>query len=485
MDSKTENSDNGTQAGGYLFRKRNEIGEYDYYLGISSDAKLLRKQEGIRTGQYERLDYYQPKSASVYGNSYTGDKSYGEDKQVLIDVIHSFIEQLNNNSIKQEIKIAFSKLKDEAYTPSALVNILSNNYQNVYHDLLSYESFKKENRRVSDNLHNTILSLNRIPGSKKYKNISFDIFIDAQKAIEELCKEKVFNYYRVPDEEMEELLDRKNKPLLLFKITNKDLSYAENFINGKRKEKRGTENLHTIYFKALMDGNQSRLDIGTGKVFYRKKSIEYDEKILQNGHHHTQLEDKFSYPIIKDRRYAYDKFLFHLSITQNYNPVKNFKNFDNNVNTYLYNSNNIHIIGIDRGERHLLYLTLIDMQGNIIKQFSLNEIINEFNGKTFTTNYHDLLNKREGERADARQNWKTIESIKELKEGYMSHVIHKISQLMVKYNAIVVLEDLNLGFKQGRQKIEKQVYQKFEKMLIDKLNYLVDKKKAPEEPGGI
>ena len=37
------------------------------------------------------------------------------------------------------------------------------------------------------------------------------------------------------------------------------------------------------------------------------------------------------------------------------------------------------------------------------------------------------------------------------------------------------MEDLNLGFKRGRFKVEKQVYQKFEKALIDKLNYLVFK----------
>jgi len=37
----------------------------------------------------------------------------------------------------------------------------------------------------------------------------------------------------------------------------------------------------------------------------------------------------------------------------------------------------------------------------------------------------------------------------------------------------------------GRQKVEKQVYQKFEKMLIDKLNYLVDKNKNNNEQGGV
>ncbi len=56
---------------------------------------------------------------------------------------------------------------------------------------------------------------------------------------------------------------------------------------------------------------------------------------------------------------------------------------------------------------------------------------------------------------------------------------------MLKYKAIVVLEDLNMGFMRSRQKFEKQVYQKFEKMLIEKLNYLVDKKADPVKPGGL
>jgi CRISPR-associated protein Cpf1 len=56
---------------------------------------------------------------------------------------------------------------------------------------------------------------------------------------------------------------------------------------------------------------------------------------------------------------------------------------------------------------------------------------------------------------------------------------------MIKYDAIVILEDLNFGFMRGRQKVEKQIYQKFEKMLIDKLNYLVDKKKTPMQKGGL
>lgn len=96
-----------------------------------------------------------------------------------------------------------------------------------------------------------------------------------------------------------------------------------------------------------------------------------------------------------------------------------------------------------------------------------------------------MLDAREEDRINARKSWQTIETIKELKEGYLSQVIHKITQLLVKYHAIVVLEDLNMGFMRGRQKVEKQVYQKFEKMLIDKLNYFVDKHANPLECGGL
>jgi CRISPR-associated protein Cpf1 len=66
----------------------------------------------------------------------------------------------------------------------------------------------------------------------------------------------------------------------------------------------------------------------------------------------------------------------------------------------------------------------------------------------------------------------------------MSAIVQKIATLMVQYKAIVVLEDLNMGFIRGRQKVEKQVYQKFEKMLIDKLSYYVDKRKPYTELGG-
>lgn len=274
--------------------------------------------------------------------------------------------------------------------------------------------------------------------------------------------------------------------LFLFRIWNKDFS----------EYSKGTPNMHTLYWRMLFD-ERNLADVvyklnGQAEVFYRKASIKAENQIIHPAHH--QIENKnalnekrsstFDYDLVKDRRYTVDKFQFHVPITINFKAIGR-TNINPVVQETIRRGGFTHVIGIDRGERHLLYLSLIDLRGNIVKQMTLNEIINEYNGHAHKINYHDLLVKREGERTTARRSWDTIENIKELKEGYLSQVIHIISKMMVEYNAIVVLEDLNMGFMRGRQKIERQVYEKFEKMLIDKLNCYVDKQADPQSEGGL
>lgn len=273
--------------------------------------------------------------------------------------------------------------------------------------------------------------------------------------------------------------------IYLFQIYNKDFS----------EYSKGTPNMHTLYWKALFD-ERNLEDVvyklnGKAELFFRKKSLNVscpthpaNHPILNKNKDNKKKESLFEYDLTKNRRYTVDKFIFHVPITMNFKSL-GLDNINKQVCEYLRSAEDTHIIGIDRGERHLLYLVVIDNRGNIVEQYTLNEIVNEYNGNTYRTNYHDLLDTREIERQKARASWQTIETIKELKEGYLSQVIHKITQLMVKYHAIVVLEDLNLGFMRGRQKVEKQVYQKFEKMLIEKLNYFVDKHANPSEYGGL
>ena len=273
--------------------------------------------------------------------------------------------------------------------------------------------------------------------------------------------------------------------LYLFQIWNKDFSELS----------KGTPNMHTLYWRMLFE-RINLLDVvyklnGQAEIFFRKRSINKENTIVHKAFQpidnknvqNLKNTSTFDYDIVKDRRYTVDKFHFHVPITINFKSVGR-PNINEYVIDIIRNNGIEHIIGIDRGERHLLYLSLIDLKGNIVKQMTLNEIKQDENS-SFSTNYKDLLVEREGNRKEARRNWKKIENIKDLKVGYLSQVVHLIAQMMVEYKAIVVLEDLNMGFIRGRQKIERSVYEQFEHMLIDKLNFYVDKKKDANVPGGL
>ncbi len=297
--------------------------------------------------------------------------------------------------------------------------------------------------------------------------------------------------------------------VFLFRIHNKDFGAST-----------GTPNLHTIYWRALFSEEnlaKGALKLnGEAELFYRVAAIE-DPVIHRKGetivnkttkdgrtipdHLYAEIcgalagkkpesdlssEAKAFLPaissrpaphdIVKDRRYTENTFLFHVPVTFNYKAPKRGVDINGTVRQYIRGNEDLPIIGLDRGERHLLYLCVIDGKGNILEQKTLNTVSG--------TDYHDKLDVREKERGRARESWSSIGKIADLKQGYLSYVIHEITGLMLKYGAPVVLEDLNFGFKRGRFKVEKQVYQNFEKALITKLNCLVSKNSAIEEAGG-
>ncbi len=294
--------------------------------------------------------------------------------------------------------------------------------------------------------------------------------------------------------------------LYLFQIYNKDFSTKST----------GTPNLHTLYWRELFSPQNLKKPVlklnGGAELFYRPASIEnpfiheqgstlikkrkqngtpveqrqYEEALrdAQSGMSIEELTEKYPalefrkapHDIVKDRRYSKASYSFHVPITLNFAASQKNSKINQKVLEVLKGNQEVNIIGIDRGERNLLYICCIDQKGNILEQRSMNIV----NG----TDYHTKLDAIEKRRDEERKAWKRIDQIKEMKEGYLSAAVHEVTEMMLRYNAIVVLEDLNSGFKRGRFRIEKQVYQKFEKMLIDKLNYLADKKRT-YEPGGI
>ena len=311
--------------------------------------------------------------------------------------------------------------------------------------------------------------------------------------------------------------------LYLFQIYCKDFSKAS----------RGRKNLHTLYFDCLFDEENLREPVfkldGGAELFYRPASIKKpyahrageklvnktyrkDGKVVRipddayvdivcfvNGQKEreelcpeaSELIDSGKavikdarYDIVKDRRYTQAKYGFHVPITINFRN-SGLVNINHRALEYLHRNPDVNIVGINRGERNLIYVTVINQRGEIIEQRSLNVI----NG----VDYRAKLVAKEQERVARRRNWKRVGQIAKIKEGYLSLAVAEIAKMMIEHSAILVLEDLSTNFKGSRVHIEKQVYQKFERALLEKLNYLAKKPGVdPDaagtgiyEPGGI
>lgn len=376
-------------------------------------------------------------------------------------------------------KVFFSKKNREYFAPSKEID-------RIY----STGTFKKDTNFVKKDCEKLITfykdSLDRHEDWSKSFDFSFKES-SAYRDISEFYRDVEKQGYRVSFDLLSSnavnTLVEEGK-LYLFQLYNKDFS----------EKSHGIPNLHTMYFRALFDDNNKgniRLN-GGAEMFMRRASLNKQNVTVHKANQPIKNKNLLNpkktttlpYDVYKDKRFTEDQYEVHIPITMNKVPNNPYK-INHMVREQLVKDDNPYVIGIDRGERNLIYVVVVDGQGHIVEQLSLNEIINENNGISIRTDYHTLLDAKERERDESRKQWKQIENIKELKEGYISQVVHKICELVEKYDAVIALEDLNSGFKNSRVKVEKQVYQKFEKMLITKLNYMVDKKKDYNKPGGV
>ncbi len=411
-ESKTNNSNNWTQYGAYILRKKGKYW-YIYYLWISKNAHLISyfdESDNSWTSGFERMNYYQIKTNSIYWASYNW--TFKEDKEKLPELV-----------VIQKVKEALWNYKERIPEVS--------------------EILKKE--------YSTLKLL--------------------QSDIDNLVKEKwkIFQYKELTKNQLEGIEQSKH-PMYIFQIYNKDFELDESLVKEgySFKSQNSTPNSHTLYFQSLASWSQWVIDIWVGEIFFRKKTPKENMK---------DKKDKSNKTVLDHKRYSQDKILLHLSIIlneanpevpkQEWGRIVFCNNFNSQINNFLAHNPDINIIGIDRGEKHLAYYSVIDQKGNIITSDSLNWVND--------VNYGEKLTDTAERRKQARQDWQAVEGIKNLKKWYISAVVRKLTDLAIEHNAIIIFEDLNMRFKQIRWGIEKSVYQQLEKALIEKLNFLVNK----------
>ena len=291
------------------------------------------------------------------------------------------------------------------------------------------------------------------------------------------------NFIDVGTEYIESLIDKGS--IYLFRISGRDFSETH---------PKNTSTLFGLYWKMLFDPRNVENPIyklnGGASVTYREKSIE--KPFVHKAGEEIRLKKSksgetktFQYDIIKNRRYTYDSFFFSVSITANYS-ASNFIRFNGLANNYIrQNHKDMHVIGITRGIKNLIYYTVIDMDGNVVEHNSLNVIKTaRRDGVIVEDDYNENLTNRAKENAGKKEQWDSEYTIKDLKQGYMSQVVSAIAKLMIKYNAVVVLEDLNGKFKDKQKAIEQTIFTDFENALLNKLNFLVTDKNIENDDMG-
>jgi CRISPR-associated protein Cpf1 len=446
--------------------------------------------------------YYLGVVASKFTNDDIANLTRNSELTDAVRIIYDFQKPDNKN-----VPRLFIRSKGDKFAPAVeKYNLPVNEIIDIYDNDQFTTEYRKKDPIVFRRALTSLIDYFK-EGFKKhesYKHYEFNWKSSGEyQDISDFYKDTASSCYMLHEEKINfsALLELANKgKIYLFEIYSKDFSSYS----------KGRPNLHTSYWKLLFSKenlNDLVLKLnGQAEVFFRptrpfQTTVHEKKQPINNKNPYTKQikgTSTFDYDIVKDRRFTKDKFFLHCPITLNYKEPdvpqeKDRKSafcykFNSGINQYIREHlKDINLIGIDRGERNLLYYTVIDGKGNIIEQASFNTVENNYqsggNEINIKTDYHQLLAEKEKRRKDARQSWTTIENIKELKSGYLSHIVHKIALLMVKYNAIVVLEELNRGFKKGRFKVEKQVYQKFEKALIDKLNYLVFKDRNAGDKG--
>lgn len=516
----------GTKHKGYLFRKIvGELGGqvyYDYYLGISNSTSLFKERKSTKRlendSDLQRIFYYQTNEQTFRGNQF--EAANGKDCKIAKyeDILYNnMLTFVKNDAELKEIIYKDGKLVNGTKTAKGIAEVIGGINLDYLSRIMSDSDVKSADHTLSEKLIATAHFITSIKELEKYKPMqkiyipvgslktskrnpySWEVYDELMELVS-TCKAKSYEWVD-KNELVKALKGEKSPKMHLFRISNKDLNY---FVPNKtligqiqRKDEplrksHGRENLHTMYFRSMMDENEAVFDLGTGKIMYRNAYLERKEthkpgKQRNKNQLNPKTESLFEYSLYKDNRFTRDQMTLHLSMIQNY-KVTNGKNvlkrLNESVRKYLVDTTEkYNIIGIDRGERNLLYVTLMKTDGTIIRQKSMNIITDEQHN--LSTDYHKILKDKVDKIKQQKADWDEIDKISTLKEGYLSQAVHEIAKMAVDNKAIIVMEKLSEGFKSTRQKYLSNVYQLFERMLVRKLSFYTDKTLDKNAPGGI
>lgn len=177
--------------------------------------------------------------------------------------------------------------------------------------------------------------------------------------------------------------------------------------------------------------------------------------------------------IIKDKRYTKEQFSIHFNVKIG-NAFESKTKVDTLALEKLKKSHNTLVV--TRSNKHFLYAIVLDNKMNILEKRSLNTVLG--------INYKEKLEVAEELQRKNIASWKEIKSTKGLMNGYISYAVREVANLVLKYDAAVVLEKAMIN-ENSYNLLKKRTYTNFRNALMRKLQFLNDITKKDTEPGGV
>lgn len=316
------------------------------------------------------------------------------------------------------------------------------------------------------------------------------------------------SWQKIPEKVMEQLVDVGD--LFLFQLDNKDFAYNRTI----EQQDEQTLLLRTLFSDINKEKRVLKL-LGNVEVYYRPASIKHklihkqgsivvnkkdsahgalSAELVRNVYKYMNGKTQSLLPeaaallakgkirykeaerdIIKDKRYTEEQMFVHIPVGINYRCANNDYSCNKDMRVIIKNNPLVNILAVHLGEHNLAEVVILDAKGNTIYE----KVYNEFN----QYDYYKALALRADERVQAQKNWLQMEKIKNIQLGYTGALVNEICQLLIKYNAVAVLEDFSHNKKSHPRKALQNM--QFALSLLRKLNYLVFKDKQSLEPGGI
>jgi hypothetical protein len=141
---------------------------FSYFKDDSLEEKITEESD---KSEYERLNYYQVKTTSIYGTGYVSN--YDIEKTNLIFCIDEYIKEKGNEKLKNAVEKEKARKQPKINTPKGYLNFLLKEDKTIYNEIIKTENFKKQSKTIINNLLKTLSGYtNRIPKIKGfiYKN---------------------------------------------------------------------------------------------------------------------------------------------------------------------------------------------------------------------------------------------------------------------------------------------------------------------------